>query len=341
MKHALFFLLTLLAVAGGVSAQSSATRLIEAGRAQLDVPDPDSAARLLQTALQPTSGATAAEQTRAFVLYGIAELMRENRGSARQAFRQALRLDPTLRIDSLAFFHGELQREFAVERAAMTPARTALSVDLDVPFDTTVSPPNGRLRITTKPSSHARVNITVAPADAPLTSVWSDSQEVATSGTVAWNLRSRDSLLVPAGRYVLRATAIDSLGHRTPPAEWVLLITRPGLDTTVFPPALGDSVYKPDSARSHPGSVWWLIGGAAGSVAVAAANSQGKGARTIPITVGVVIFFLTKKTREEPEAERNRELRAQDAKRRAAIAQANAHAKAIAPIRIQVEGVFR
>jgi hypothetical protein len=71
---------------------------------------------LLQAALQPGRGATVAEQTRAFVLYGIAQLMLDNRGSARQAFRQALRLDAGLRIDSLYFFHEELEREFVAER---------------------------------------------------------------------------------------------------------------------------------------------------------------------------------------------------------------------------------
>ncbi len=116
--RAVLTLLTALAVASPLRAQTPAGRLVEAARAQLDELNPDSAATLLVAALAPGSAATACEQLRGLTLLGITELILGREMTARLAFRQALRWDQTLRLDSLTHLHAALPVVFASEKAA-------------------------------------------------------------------------------------------------------------------------------------------------------------------------------------------------------------------------------
>jgi hypothetical protein len=346
--------------AGGAPAQSPAGRLVEAARAQLGVPNPDSAATLLQAALRPGSGASIAEQARAFVLYGVAELLLDNVAGARAAFGQALQRDPTLRVDSLAFFTDALEREFNAERAAVALPPTAaraelLAVEADVPLDTTVSPIDGRLRISARPTRRATVAFEIATFETPSRVLWSDTQVIAVERAVHWNLRKRDGSLVAPGRYQLRVAAIDSLGRLARGTEGVLVITRVSVDSIPMPPPLSPSVFAPETLRVRPGSPYWLVAGLsmgfAGFLVVTDCTDAPRSCGSDrPYFVGLglgalggVVAFLTghRSRFSIPNMRRNMELRLQDAQRRAAIAEANSLAASGPLIHIQIEGLRR
>ena len=125
-------------------AHGQAGALVEAARAQIEALNPDSSYALLQRAL--AQGDPSAPRARAFTLLGIAELLRGNRTAAQFDFRQALRIDPSLRIDSLADLHSEALTVFGEQRAAIAPEARAFSVAVDMPDDTVIGP-GGQLRI--------------------------------------------------------------------------------------------------------------------------------------------------------------------------------------------------
>ena len=108
------------AIAG--AQETVASRLIAQARRQIEDINPDSAAALLRQALDPRVGATSAEQLRAFVLFGVTELTAGRTDGARRTFREALALEPTLRVDSLAELHEALVVTFEGERAALEAA---------------------------------------------------------------------------------------------------------------------------------------------------------------------------------------------------------------------------
>jgi len=105
------------AIAG--AQETVASRLIAQARQQIEDINPDSAAVLLRQALDPRVGATIAEKVRAFVLYGVTELTAGHADGARRTFREALALEPTLRVDSLAELHESLVSTFEQERTAL------------------------------------------------------------------------------------------------------------------------------------------------------------------------------------------------------------------------------
>lgn len=354
--------LAVLALLGGgtraARAQEAVGRLIQEARVQLEAPNPDSVVVLLEKALSPEQNASVVQQTRAWVLYGIAQLFRENRPAARQAFRQALQRDPSLRIDSLYFFHDEIEREFGAELAAIAPpvvgpAPAVLTVTVDLPADTTVPASGGRLRISGSASYPARVVAIVTPADVPATIVWSDTQQVGAGGTRAWNLRGRDGQLVAPGRYTLSVKAVDSLGQVSPTIERVLLISRVPADTQALPPP---PTFAPETLRLRGSPTSLAVGLALGAAAVALPTALGSpdlnsglqadqtsyavaGAVSV---AGIVGFLAGHRVRPIPQnIQRNRELRERYAYNRQTIAQLNARARENAPVRVQVEGTVR
>lgn len=113
------FLGMLLFASQTLEAQSVAGKLVEAARIQLEALNTDSAATLLVQALDPRNGASTEERVRALVLRGIIELIPGRPDEARRLFREALTLEPTLRVDSLAELHAFLLTTFDAERTAM------------------------------------------------------------------------------------------------------------------------------------------------------------------------------------------------------------------------------
>ncbi len=343
-------LATLAALPRAANAQGT---LVEGARAQLEQLNPDSAYRLLERALAPAAGTAGAERVRAFTLLGISELLRGNRGAARQSFEQALRLDPVLRVDSLAELHADTRVVFGEVRAALTPVRQPFVVALDMPADTTVAPLAGQLRLDVRPSARARAVVSV---ETPTAVLWSDTQTVDITGRVLWGLTGADGVPVPDGRYLLRVTATDlEFGQAAPLIERTLLVERTESDTTPLPPPLDASALLPESqrlARASPSRlvVAALLGaGAALAPAVLGAGDVARGGNGRATLVagavslaGIVGFLSGHRLRPLPEnAAYNRELRERDEQRRGTIAAENARRLAAAPLRIRIESPAR
>lgn len=362
----------LLAGARSALAQEEAVRLVEAARVQLEAPNPDSAAALLERALDPRQSATPAVQVRAWVLYAIAQMMRDNRSMARQALRQALQRDAALRIDSLYFFHEELEREFAAERVAFAPApeapapapetpkpaerpRVPLTLSVRVPTDTTVEPPDGALPIEVRPSRWVRVLVAVGPADRPAAVRWSDSLLLGETGWAVWNLRGPDDSIIAPGRYVLRVTAADSQGQETAPFATVIEVSRPPVDTAPHPRPLEPADFVPETVQAglgplHGLAVGLALGAATAALPTALGSAELNGGLQVDATAYVVAgtlavsavggFLAGHHPRPVPEnVQRNREVRERDVLERRAVAQQNASARANGPIRVRLEGV--
>jgi len=108
-----------LCLGSSLMAQTPPGLLIETARVQIDSLSVDSAATLLLQALDPRRAASTAERTRALVLLGVIELIGSRVDGARRLFREALTLDPGLRVDSLASLHTFLQVTFDAERSIL------------------------------------------------------------------------------------------------------------------------------------------------------------------------------------------------------------------------------
>lgn len=367
MKRLLLALVLLalaaLALPRAAQPQAAVGGLLSQARAQLEQFNPDSASALLERALAREAGATAPQQVRANVLYGIAQLSRGNATAARRAFRLALQLSPTERVDSLEFLEPEnLLREFNAERQAVAPAPAPaapavviqrLTVQVEVPADTVLDPSDGRLPIVPRASRRAAAFVAVGPADAPTVVAWSDTLRVGASGALGWDLRGRDGALVAPGRYALRVTAMDSSGEVSPTIERVLVVTRMEPDTQPLPLPLLAAAFEPETLRiKHASPTVLLLGAGLGAAAAllpdAAARSELNAGRTSDVTrlviagsvtvAGIVGFLAGQRVQPVPEAaRRNAELRQRDTANRQSLAQANAAARAGAPVRVRLE----
>lgn len=361
-----FLLLSLAAAAAPPSARAQAGvgTLLTQARAQLEQFNTDSATALLERALAREAGATQAQQVRANVLYGIAQLSRGNPTAARRAFRLALQLSPTERVDSLEFLEPEnLLREFNAERQAVAPAAglvapvaavARLTVQVDVPPDTVLAVRDDRLPILPRPSRHATATVAVGPADAPTVVIWGDTLRAGASGALGWDLRARAGALIAPGRYALRVTAMDSAGEVSPTIERVLVVSRVEPDTQPVPALLTPSAFEPETLRLKRSSPTVLLvgvglGAAAALLPDAMARTElneGRGRDATQFVIagsvtvaGIVGFLAGHRVQPVPEAaRRNAELRQRDAANRQAIARANAQAHADAPVRVRLEG---
>lgn len=99
------------------------SQLLNEARAQLEALNTDSSVVLLRRALDLRLAPSNPERVRTFVLLGVAHLVGGRPDTARAAFREALALDPDLRVDSLAHLHSFLLTTFDAERNATAPAR--------------------------------------------------------------------------------------------------------------------------------------------------------------------------------------------------------------------------
>jgi len=227
-------------------------------------------------------------------------------------------------------------------------------VQVDVPTDTTLAVRDDRLPISPRPSRHATATVAVGPADAPAVVLWSDTLRAGASGSLGWNLRDRSGDVVPAGRYALRVTAIDSAGEVSPTIERVLAVSRAVPDTQPLPPLLTQAAFEPETLRlKHASPVALLAGVGLGAAAALLPEALARGElnegrekdRTQFVVAGsvtlagIVGFLAGHRVQPMPEAtRRNAELRQRDAANRQAIARTNAEAYANAPLRVRLEG---
>jgi len=354
--RALLPLAILIAFAAPARSQESATDLIAAARAQLDLAQADSALALLDRALRARPAREA--QARAWVLWGIAQLVRgqmagtDLRAAAQQGFRQALAISPAERVDSLDIFGDDVVRLFNAERAALAPAvATPFAVEIRFPADTVVPPAGGELRLEARPSHPARIFVSVEPEGAPSSVLWADTVQTRGTTALGWNLRLGDNTLVSEGRYVLRAVAADSLQQRSLPVEISFAVSRAAADTQPLPPPVAEADLAPETMtlkRGAPSILLWGAGLAA-MIAVAPSvmgngdlNTGGADGTAYAVAGGVslasvVAFLRGSRVRPVPEnIERNRQLRDRNAQQRIAAERANAAARENAGVIIQV-----
>lgn len=342
--------------------QSPASRLIEQARGEIDALNVDSAFTILQLALRRAP--TGTERVRAFTLLGITQLSRDDRVGARSALEQALRLDPALRVDSLAELHTDLRTVFGEVRTALgitdAPRDASgtgvprLAAVVSAPRDTVVPGSGGRLLITTVPSYRARVVLTITPVAEPGRLLWSDTAAVGATAAQSWNLRGPEGRIVPAGRYALRAYASDSLGEVSPTSERVLVIDRVAVDTVAAAEPAGPLL--PETAVLGHGPTRGLASGlivALSAVALPSilGNSELQTGASYPTSYAVaavvsaasaIAFLRGNQTRPLPE---NVRLNAQNRERLAAerlrAAEENTRRRDAAPIRVRLEGLGR
>jgi TonB family protein len=113
-------LLVFPAALSSLSAQSHATDLIAGARAQLSAGHLDSAAVLLRTALDTTAHPTQDDRLNALVLSAILEFYRGNDSLTRQAFQQALAINPRISLPILSQLDPHLGEIFEAEQRTVT-----------------------------------------------------------------------------------------------------------------------------------------------------------------------------------------------------------------------------
>ncbi len=187
------------------TAQSTAAALTLAARAQLDSLNADSATTLLVRALDPRTGATPTERVRALVLLGVSELVADRPAEARRVFQQALNLDPTIQVDSLAMLHSSLLAVFGAERDSIVR--------------------------TEKPPLAAHLDVRGLPDSAQLKVdgvLWKARSQEVTPGLHRLEVDApgfepyRDSIVVQAGILVTMTPALTPLPQKPPPTVLVI-----------------------------------------------------------------------------------------------------------------------
>lgn len=363
MKHSGVLLAAFMALSAPCAAQQTpALRLAEQARAQIDGLNADSAFKLLAQALRLST--TDRERLRGFTLLAITELIRGNQPAARQAFERAIRIEPAMRIDSLAELSTDVQIVFAQARTAVgnvqpaePAAREALAVSVSVATDTTLSVDNPRLLIWVQPNTRARITSSIAAADLANRVIFdhayaSDGRQLR---VVEWSLRGSDGSLMAPGRYVLRVQATDSTGQATPVFERVLRLSRVAVDTQAHPLPLAATAFAPERAPGSGGTakraaLMW--GGSIAAMVVVTPMLMGNttlndGLSGDPtayaVAGGVAIASVMSFVRGgrplvlADNVKRNQQLRDDDRRRREAVVSENANARTRAPIRVTVE----
>jgi hypothetical protein len=335
-------------------AQSPAD-LIAAARVQIDELNADSALVLLRRALD--GQLTQEQRVYAFSLLGIALLNREDLVAGQQAFEQALRLDLALRIDSLAELDSDAMPVFNLARQAVgaiapavVAAGPALVLGVTLPADTLVPPDDGRYAFFLAPSRRSRVFASVAPAETPERAVWADTLPPGATEPMTWSLRHSVAQLVPEGRYVLQAWAVDSSGDASPIAQRILEVSREPVDTAAHP-APPESL--PELQRLRGGSPAVLAAGLGlGAAAALLRNALGNGdvnsglpsdptgyvVAGVVSVASVVGFLKGHRVRQLPDNARlNVENRAQFERQLQATIAENARLMAARRFRVRVE----
>lgn len=359
-----FCVLALLLVAASPAlGQSRARRTIDQAREQIDNLGGDSAAVLLAAALRQNP--TDAERLRAFTLLGIARLMQGDQTAAKQSFQQALRIDPTTRIDSLGDLQSDAVTIFSQLRAALDPERLAVrqAATMGVPpqmpvfhaADTTLALDDPAFVLTVQPNVTLRVVTTVTTDDITAQVQWADTQMVAPGRKdVVWSLRRPVGGYIAEGRYRVRMQAHDSSGQGAPAFERILVVARARVDTQPLPPPLPASSFAPETLKAGHGKVRVLLSGAA-LAALATATPLMFGNPTLNtglsgdptsyavgggVAIASVVAFVKGRQPARPDLDaisRNQKLRDDLKRRRDLIAASNQAARQRAPLQVKVE----
>ena len=344
--------------------QTPALRLAEEARAQIDGLNADSAYKLLASALRLST--TDRERLRGFTLLAITELIRGNQPAARQAFERAIRIEPAMRIDSLADLSTDVQIVFAqartavgsiqqAERAPEPVVREALAVSVAVATDTTLSIDNPRLQIWVQSNAGGRISSSITAADLGNRVIRTDSFPTVARriSVIEWTLRGADGSLMAPGRYVLRIQATDSAGQTAPVFQRTLRIARVAVDTQAHPPALAATAFAPERDARRTAKASALVWGSSIAAMVLVTpmvmgnTTLNEGLSGDPtsyaVAGGVALASVVNFIRGgrplvlADNVKRNQQLRDDDRQKRDGIIQANQSARARAPFRVTVE----
>jgi hypothetical protein len=328
-----------------LAAQDDLAALATAARAQLEELNPDSAAVLLRRALVVGRAAAPTERGAVLVLLGITELFAGRETVAREAFRQALALDPGITVDTLHDLHSELLRVFDAERERL-PRLT-----LEAPLDTQVAAADGRLRLVVRTTRRARVRIIITERAAPATVVHEDTQIVTGATAVEWDLRRADGRGPAPASYTLRVTAQDDAGLTAAPVVRFVAVDSVPPDTQPLPPPLADTALLPESASVRTRNTGALLRGllfAAGGVFLAVYSGPERPNRDAKalvvggaIAVGGTVGFLTGRNTTRPIPEnvvRNARTRDENARQRRDVEAANARLRESPRLRVRMTG---
>jgi hypothetical protein len=347
----------LLLEAAPLTAQSTAQRLLTQARAQFENLDGDSAYKLAATALQ--ANPTPREKVRAYVLLGIGELMKAqpSRVAARDAFVEALKLEPNERVDSLKDHASDVLIVFAeaVPRAQAELAAMTLNVTVLLSPDTTVNVGDARYVFFVESNLRSTVVSRIVQADAPNALVWSDSQPTHARRTVAWPLRGSNGIMLPSGRYLLRSQAFDASGRASAVYERTIRLTRAVPDTQRHPTPLPASAFAPETLQVAKARMPRLLISGVSIAALVAITPTALGNSTLNaglsgdptsyavaggVALASVVGFIKARTPAKlslENIEKNRLLRENDQRQRDGILQNNARAREQAPMRVTVE----
>jgi len=361
--------LVVLAVVGGIAcaarpaeAQVPVRRLLAAARQHIVNLNADSAAQLLQSVLDVTSGASGSERSWAYALLAVVRLAEQNRSGARLMFEQSLRSDPRLPVDSLAILR-DLDSEAEVvfqearvvvqgaARGAAAPA-APFSIEYQVARDTTLSGPEDRLAITLLPARRARTVVTVRTAGESSVLWRSDTLQARELRPILWLPRS-DGRPLPNNLYAFEVTGVDSVGTLATPVRWTMRLTALPPVAQPLPRELSASDFRPETLQvRHRSAATLLTGAGLGVVAAVLPSAFGRtevnaalaGDATAyvvagSVTVAGIIGYLngSRAVFQRDAAESNAQRRAQYEAQVRAVRAANEQARQRPPIRLQIE----
>jgi hypothetical protein len=219
-----------------------------------------------------------------------------------------------------------------------------------VAADTVLFPSDERLPIAVRSARPMTLLATVTAERQPSVVVWhSDTVPPGTAAALAWDLRTPNGERLPSGRYLLEVTGLDAAGA-TVRARQALVLTQLAADTQPLPRPLAARELEPETVLVRQTAPWAIfIGAGAGLLpGMIGRRELNDGRRGDPnawivvstVTVaGFVALFAGRHQEFAPEnAAHNVQVRQEDAERRAAIREANAQARAVAPYRIQADG---
>lgn len=316
-------------------AQSPA-ELLGAARTQIENLNVDSANILLDRIQNPSLRASPTERALARVLSGAGALISRREARAQALFREALVLDPLVRVDTLTSLHSDLARVFEAARAG--PATLVAAV----PADTVVPADSGVLRILVRTSRRVTVRLTILSPDSPAP-IYRDTLTVGGAAALGWR---PDASALSAGSLTLRV-AVDDGGAEGAAFTTPLRVEPVRADTVPWPPLVNATELLPEREAARTRGLRPLLTGVVFAAAAAAITTwgaegpSGRDARGVVVgaalTTGGIIGFLHGAfgTRAIPEnIVRNRAAVAANGAARDSVAHENLRRRAAAGIRI-------
>jgi hypothetical protein len=324
----------------------------------------DSAAPLLQSVIDPSSGADGFQRAWAYSLLALVHLANQDRMGAGQLFQQSFRTHPRLALDSLAVLRElDSQAEVVLQEArtvvlgAAPGAAVAPRDPLRVEFtarDSILAGTDSLYTVIPRPSRLARTMVTVAAVGAPTGSIqaFSDTLAPGAAGPLTIALRRADGRpVLQPGNYVFSLQAVDTF-NMTGRVQWTMRLDTLAPVVQPLPPPLAASALRPETLQvksRSPGSLVAGIGLGAVAAVLPTALGQSKlnaglsGDGTAYLVAGAaavagVVGFLggTRAQFQPANAQYNERIRREYEQRVEAVRTANEQARQRPRIRVTI-----